>query len=245
MPLRLPRQLQHVDLRELEHDEDRGAQRRHRGQQHENRQQRRPVDDDQDHEHGRERHDQQQPVDTGERLGDVSAEPGWPGHGDVESVDVGDHLAQLFDRGRRGFTATRRVDECDELRGLAVVARDRWRHLVDVLQLARLLREIFDCRQLRIRQFSVGCGDHDRGNAVVAEKLGQAILHLRRFSARRQELRLVVDDHFGELAEGRAADADGREPPDEQHCGNQDAQPQGCPNNGCFILFIRTLNGAA
>ncbi len=53
------------------HDEAGEPQREHRGQQHQERQQRAAVDEEQDQRDHRARDEQQQPVDTAERLDEV------------------------------------------------------------------------------------------------------------------------------------------------------------------------------
>jgi len=138
-PLRLPAEIDPALLGQEVDGDDRPAQRAHAREQHEERQQRRAVDDHQDHEHCHEGHDQQQPVDTRERRREVRHESRRTGHGHRQSLGgvLGQSLAQVFDH---GAGVRLRAHQGDDLHGLAVLARDGRGDLQDVLDLTQGLR---------------------------------------------------------------------------------------------------------
>ena len=93
--LRLTRQREVPGVGEVVDDETRQRERTDRGQQHQERQRDRPIDQEEDHQHRQDRDDQQDPVNPGEGRDQVGEDPGRAG--DVAGAAVG--LARRDPRG--------------------------------------------------------------------------------------------------------------------------------------------------
>ena len=78
--------------------------------------------------------------------------------------------------------------------------------------------------ELGLGQLAVAGDDDDGGDAVVAEEVGQPLVHLRRVGALGQEGRAVVRRDLVDLAEVRSADGSADQP--DQHEQGRDADPQ-------------------
>ncbi len=88
-PLGLPVEREHPGRGELVDHERRGAEREQGGEDHDERQERRPVDDDEDEQHGAERDEQQHDVDPAERGHEVGDEAGRTGHPGLQAEVAG------------------------------------------------------------------------------------------------------------------------------------------------------------
>ena len=223
--LALAVELDPAQLRHSEDQQDGGAEREDRGEQHGDRQQQRAVDDQQDQEHGREGHEQQDAVDAGERTDQVRGQPGRAGHEGAHAFGRGGlHLVPelLDDR----FHLIGGGDGHHELDGLRVLRRDRTDHGAAGLQGLELALERGGLAELRAGESGIAF-DHDDGRDLLGvAELGLPVLRLGGLGAGGQERGLVVGGDLAQPTERGAADPGDGQPGDHQDGGDQPAQPE-------------------
>ena len=210
------------------------AEREDRAEDDDQGQQHAAVDQQQDHQHGAERDAEQQPVDSGEGVGQVGlawrrARPTLgrgPRHRRPPSADPVDGVADA--------AAEVGAELYDALQGPAVVARrsaGEGRPATPSVPPSEARAPVAACcwasvtrpRRRRSRR---------RSRVAVPLRLERLPFgdDLRRLGAARQEGRLVVGGDLAELARVRAEGAPDAQPGDQQHHGKQpsDGAWQGC-----------------
>ena len=162
-----------LGVREPPHRQQSHAQCEHGGQQHQDRQQGRSIDDHEDDEDRDERDQQQESVDAEEALDEIGGESRRTGHPCLEAVGNLrlNQSAQLLDD-RRGLA--RRVDRHEDLHRLAVLGRDGRRDAVqNAGDLGDVIREGLQIRELLIIERIVA-GDHHHGRDAVGRRGSRA-----------------------------------------------------------------------
>ncbi|MBA8980170.1 hypothetical protein BJ962_006759 [Streptomyces aureorectus] len=222
--LHLPVDADHVPVGQGVDDGTGQSQSEHRAEDDDEGQQHAAVDEQQDQQHGRQCHAEEQPVDAGERLGQI----GLAGRGAGDQRGRVRHAAGrpahlVQDRGQVVAEVGLQLD--DGLQSLPVVGDQRGRRPADD---ARLPRERTDRAAgtglLRLGDgFSVGGPDDDGGYGVRPGEVLTLFEYAGGLGAARQEGGLVVRGDLAQLARigaERAADAqpdqqqdDGDEPP--------------------------------
>src|SRR5690606_5816222 len=99
----------------------------------------------------------------------------------------------------------------------------------DAVEGRDLLHRCCELAQLVLVELRLAREEQDRGDALGVGELGLEVLDLRRLGGGGQVGGRVVGGNLLDLPEERAAEPGGRQPHEDQHGGQQDAQPGARP----------------
>ena len=221
---------EHVGVGEVVDDEGGRAESEHRGEEHQGRQNRASVDDEQDEQHHAERDQQQDAVDRSEclaEIGEKARRSGDVARGPVDldgavGADDRPDLVDVLGRLRR----LGGVEADDHLHGLAALGRDRPdRGCDDAVQGGDLVDVGRHCGQVLRSGRAVELVDHHRRDDVVVVECRSQLVDLRRLRIGRKERRRVVLLHLAQQPGVLAQWATHGEPGQQHERGEQPPQP--------------------